>query len=341
MKQLKKICFNVCGILTSEFQSGRMEIKPKIGCELEFRFIPPDEDYSLEHKRNVDAFIESVRKDPKLHKILQTPDDKYGIDTGLSMIGQISAEFRLNPFILDEYINEIEFFIEYIVEKCNEYHIIPIVIANHQHISITDINGLSNVMNNINDLNAIMVGILDAYHRLFPLTRLPTEKGVAQYNFGLKQNGYPDSAMTPSGYPCMFNPNPIRIETRLNNSEYMFDPWTTLFVILLGVYRGLLLSNNPELIDKDYPLDVGYLPLGKEFMYNCSPDNNYIFAIQHLVNDEIVGQFLSQGVVAMLRLIAGLYNDISKGKIGKEDAFKLVRKCKKALEKSNRKRRNT
>ncbi len=163
--------------------------------------------------------------------------------------GTISTELRTVPSNVAEYIRQMDEVKDGIQRFGSQYSINPSVISQHFHMSLYDYTKGFNAFDDVTIKNAVHNGLIDIYRRAIPLLRPP--EYVNSKNVYTMGEGIDCGIKWKDGW----NNYPVRIEGRMNNFGYGFDPYMNLVLNLAGIKRGLMYASNPEEIDKDDPLE--------------------------------------------------------------------------------------
>ena len=232
---------------------------------------------------------------------------------------RIFTELRTSTGDVNNYVKSMRWIRKYFQKRTPKRHINPVVHSEHIHMSFTSKFRGINVVKNPDSRFAIQMGIVDAYRRMFALVRLP-EEIAAKYSWGdyikilhgydVRENGEDEGKIMP-------RMNPPRIEGRINNSEYAFDPYLNLLVQLVGVYRGLKYVSDRTKINSDYHHGnnaADYNRLNGSFGTNIYA--NHFDAAYAFLDDPVVTDLLGKELVNDIFDTIVSYSRLSEGRQG-------------------------
>lgn len=220
---------------------------------------------------------------------------------------RISMEIRTKPGGVDNYLMAMDRIREWFQRNGASGGVHPVIYSQHIHFSLVDRARIRNLFTSSSWGRNVEVGLIDTYSRSNPLVLLPEEverdygRDIGLYN-GVKKKG---------GRSLV---DPERIEARMNNSEYAFDPYLNLLVNLLGVYRALAAENRVQLVEfhkgvsvnADYGEPRYYFQIGKKH-------RSYEREVEGLTNDSVLQQLLPANLLSRLPFVYQDYWNISSG----------------------------
>jgi hypothetical protein len=156
---------------------------------------------------------------------------------------RIFMETRITPSTIGEFEEKANIFQAWMQYVGIGDRLHPVVHSQHYHISMTSADGGVNLLEDPATMAAVQAGLTDTYHRALPLVRIPEHL----------EHGHSRSIGLSHG--VRIKDNPLRVEARVNASEYAFDPYLNLLVALTGVERGLDHIGKIDQIDEDKPMD--------------------------------------------------------------------------------------
>ena len=260
----------------------------------------PNPNYHDSHQDQVAALGEHMQSQQGLAGILQKEEP---VD-----YERLFLELRTKPVDVAGYISQMEKTRDYISAQAHKRGIHPVLHSQHIHLSLCNEPSVSNILWDIPVRSAVQRGILDTYRRAYALLNLPEEVAkphnpAVNGNTAVKLNGMG----TPS--------DPLRYEGRLNTSEYMFDPFMNLVINLIGVYRGLQLALDPQLLK--HPITLDQRSTGPDIFYyflttpfRVTP---YAEVLSRTVQDPMLNEFLTPDVLKNVVSRMKSYEQITSG----------------------------
>jgi hypothetical protein len=214
-------------------------------------------------------------------------------------------EIRTAPGSVEDFLEYMGELKSWMQKETEQRDINPVVYSQHIHFSL---RGKTNLLQDTNgEADFMKKAMLNVYQRTLPLIRLPEEiesNGPIVYSrANIRTNGRPSD---PNG------PNPIRIEARINNSEYAFDPSLNLLIHLIGMQQGLFYSTQElgwDEIGSDFPLHNPYL------LKIYGSHINIEQALDRLPEDKIMQEYLPQEVLYGIKDIVKCYREVSEGRM--------------------------
>lgn len=287
----------------------------RIGSELEVLLFSAD---SVPHEDRERSTAQNPNYSPKhTERITQLKGDlrANSQDGGLTDVlydegafEKLFMEIRTKPTdvaVYNESMSQIQEWMQVHTEKLGIH---PVIWSQHFHLSLTDNETGHNLLLYPPALKAARKGMIDIYHRALPLLRLPenvedapvVEMGTTRRGVRIKGE---DSATDPQ-----------RLEGRMNNSDYAFDPHVNLLYNLIGMKRGLEHIADTDAIDADFPL--GNHLFGEQLPYFLvgRPHTEYNTAILRAIDDQVLQDQLPQKLHEGLLAAIAPYWDISTGK---------------------------
>lgn len=296
--------------------------KLRIGSELELFIFHRDFDpffhlagvkefnpnYSHAHRAAIKGLVSQIR--PPIFGGLRGILQNY-----IEYNGGVFVEIRTIPTDTSGYLHQMEAIQEWIGRKSLRYGLRPVVHSQHLHLSLANhfVNMLDRGKNDLvisKNEHALANGIIDTYQRTIPWIRLPEEMGSQEIRygnifydenvgFGIKRKG------NNQGYP-----DPIRLEGRLNSSEYAADPHLNLLVHLIGVDRGLNRLLGIESSNFTPSFDLRKM--------------NYEDALDRMPDDNVLLSYIPYGLIEAINRPVRLYRDISLGLMNVQEVRELA-----------------
>jgi hypothetical protein len=271
--------------------------------------IADNPNYTLKHRKNTDQIAEDLccmRENGGLQEMLYE-SNAWEVTPTRRRISKdtVFMELRTIPTTVTGYRDQMEELGEWMRAEACARSVRPVVHSQHIHFSL--LGKKENPFGKKSRARKFVdKGIVDIYHRALPLVRMPEEIEFLGQKYTEYSSYNVKTKITGQTSPRQ------RIEARVNNSEYTFDPYLNLVVQLLGIERGLSYSDRIfgyRKIDKDFPLDSRNGPgfsLG-----NTSFDQR----VNHLREDHVIKKYFPNEVVQALADVIQMYKDVSEGKI--------------------------
>ena len=290
----------------------------KVGSEIELLIFSPDSvphlDKMKPQEKNPNYTKEHMDIVADIAHSVGLPTKKGGLTEALQRDitrKRIFMEIRTQPGSVEDYIAAMQKIKDWFQKAGKDANVHPVVFSQHLHLSVTGHAGNTNLLGaETDEMRSTYKGIVDIYHRAFPFLMLPENfdgdplhigtVGEAIYIKGRKNK--PD--------------NPLRIEGRLNSSEYAIDPYLNLLVHLVGIYRGLSAASHPETLDEDYPLlhmRDGISPHEKPFFTIGEGHPERDETLCRMLTDPVLQEHLPPDLINGLVKVFQGYPDISRG----------------------------
>jgi hypothetical protein len=338
--RLQEDAINSAAIITAkhapELSQRSLLVAPKLQVASDIEIIlfsnqsTPGEDNGKKEENNPNYTRTHLQAVSEFNQLLRTSRTHGGLKEVLyddgEYPGRISTEIRTIPTDVMGYIKSIAQIGEWFRSKAGKYGINPAIWSQHLHLSLVDPSSGVNLLEDDLIRETVGKGIVDIYHRAIPLLNLPEGTNntdsyaisVANDIGVLTKGGYRSS----NGYP-----GPIRIEGRLNSSEFAADPILNLLMHLIGIKRGLMHIGDHTKIDEDYPLmnsgslQDAYFTFGQGY-------TTFQNALERLLTDEVLSQEIPHELLSNTHKIIQVYPQISQGELtlsaARERAYDIV-----------------
>lgn len=222
----------------------------------------------------------------------------------------VFLELRTRPADVNGYTEQLEGLGPWLRHTAGDLGLLPVVHSQHLHVSLTDASGVHNLLREPAVRASVAKGIVDMYRRAYALLRLPEE--VRAPELGEIGYSYAGAVRRNGGYTP---DNPLRLEARLASSEYLFDPYLTLYLHLLGILRGLRCVGNPHELDAESSLttDTSYA-FAERVSFPTHSCRSYQTAAKQLQRDVVLRQMIPPDLLQRLSSRARRFGDIAAGR---------------------------
>lgn len=272
-----------------------------------YKTIPPAENPNnyLLHKHNVQRFFSKMTNS----------ESAGGLGTALcggTTVDKVFAEIRTVPQSVDEYFNTMEKLQTYVSETSKKDEVLPVVYSQQFHMSAQAKDGTNNVFTDGKKQIQVSNGMLDTYYRALPLVRLPENLHAENSEMmifgggGVLLKGRNNTGRDPK-----------RLEGRINNNDYAFDPYVNLLINLYGFYRGLTADENQLEIDSGVTVYEGGVlgfHVGEGF-------TDWKSSVDKLNEDPKILEALPKDMIRKMTPILHKYPEVSKGDMTLEDVL--------------------
>lgn len=283
----------------------------RMGSELELLLFsgfsnPPEDDKKnkMTNPNYTRSHVDTVRR---IVAELVEPQADGGLGEILSpdvTLSTLFMEIRTLPGDVANYMVAMDKVQKWFQDKGKQHHVLPTVFSQHIHFSATEANGKNNFLTPSN-LDGIGNAMLDTSNRAFPLVRLP-ENVESKYPTAMAV----DYAGILHKGSLLDHKEPYRLEARIGNSEYAFDPSLNLLVDLIGLYRGLI--NDPQ---SEATLQTGVSEPTRQLFIQGAAHMDWATKVENLVKDPELPKYIPSPLLGNLKTVLESYWKLSRGQM--------------------------
>ena len=300
----------------------------RVGSELEIILfsnkVDPYTGYKIHKSRNYNYGDEHLDSMKRFRKAMAKPEDEGGLGSTITgegvYVGSLTTEIRTPPSTTEVYLQQINRIKRWVQENAGKYDIDPTIMSQHFHMSLVDQYSGDNLLTDDQLREVVMKGLFDIYHRGLPFLRLPELiEGELVYDM----NGREKKGVREKGLDSP--QNPLRLEGRMNNSDYAADPSLNLLFNLVGFRRGLEHYDKHQLIDQDNPLGDTDIPSVAGFRFGHGI-TTYQQTLDEFFLDEVIAATFPKSILDVLYKTGSMYPAISQGYLSLIEAREKVNK---------------